>query len=98
MYYKKVAKYSNSAMFFIQTKRLLNQARRNKVAKGTDHGAPMRDFMHDVQRTAVQQDDYRGIGGHPLQEHGPHGPHTQVNIGLGNGGTATFRDIDAGKK
>jgi hypothetical protein len=44
----------------------------------------MEDFTRDVARTVVQQPDFRGIGGHGPETHGPHGPHSQLNIGLGN--------------
>lgn len=44
----------------------------------------MQDFMRDVARTVVQQPDYRGIGGHGPDNHGPHGTHSQLDIGLGN--------------
>jgi hypothetical protein len=41
-------------------------------------------FMREIAREMVKQDDYRGMGGHGLETHGPHGPHTQISIGLGN--------------
>ncbi len=47
-------------------------------------------FMDEVARTIVQQPDYTGIGGHGLETHGPHGPHTQTNIGL-DGTTINIR-------
>jgi hypothetical protein len=53
---------------------------------------PVREFMHDVQKTIVQQDDYRGIGGHGPEEH--HGSfHRQTDIGIGTNTTVNFRDI-----
>ena len=33
----------------------------------------MSPFMQDVQRTLVQQDDFRGMGGHGFENHGGHG-------------------------
>ena len=56
-------------------------------------GPPMADFMHSVQQTLVQQDDFRGIGGHGLLDHGGHGFHTQVSIGIGDGTTVNFREL-----
>lgn len=47
-------------------------------------------FMNDVAKTIVQQPDYKGIGGHGLETHGPHGPHTQTNIGI-DGTTINIR-------
>jgi hypothetical protein len=52
----------------------------------------MQDFMRDVQRTLVQQPDFRGIGGHGSLDHGGHGLHSQVSIGMGNR-TIDFRNI-----
>ena len=57
-----------------------------------NYGASMNGFMQEVQRTLVQQPDYRGIGGHGLQDHGGHGLHSQTSIGIGNS-TVNFREI-----
>lgn len=48
------------------------------------------DFMDNVQKTIVQQADYKGMGGHGPQNHGGHGTHTQTSIGLNNT-TINFR-------
>ena len=60
---------------------------------GFNVGSPMADFIHDVQRTLVQQPDFRGIGGHGLQDHGGHGLHSQTSIGM-EGRTIDFRNIN----
>lgn len=57
-----------------------------------NYGINQSDFMKDVMKTIVQQDDFRGIGGHGLDNHGNHGYHTQVNIGLDNK-TINFREL-----
>ncbi len=57
-----------------------------------DHGPAMSDFMRGVQRTLAEQSDFRGIGGHGLEAHGPHGPHSQTNIGIGDT-TVNFREL-----
>lgn len=57
-----------------------------------DYKIEQRDFMKDVMKTIVQQDDFRGIGGHRLENHGPHGYHTQISIGLDNK-TINFREL-----
>lgn len=59
---------------------------------GFNVGPPMQDFMRDVQKTLVEQPDFRGIGGHDLQDHGSHGLHSQISIGMGNR-TIDFRNI-----
>ncbi len=54
-----------------------------------------RGFMSGVEETIVQQDDFRGIGGHGLEEshqRDDHEDHSQISIGLGNR-TVNFRDI-----
>ena len=55
------------------------------------YGPAMDSFMNQVKQTVVQQPDYRGIGGHGPDSHGPHGQHSQVSIGIGNGATTNFR-------
>lgn len=57
-----------------------------------NYGEPMADFMGGVMKTLVQQDDYAGIGGHGLANHGGHGDHEQTSIGLGNL-TINFRNL-----
>jgi hypothetical protein len=57
-----------------------------------DYGIYQRDFMKDVMKTIVHQDDFRGIGGHGFENHGPHGYHTQISIGLDNK-TINFREL-----
>ena len=47
------------------------------------YGGDQSAFMRDVQSILVQQDDYTGMGGHGLQEHGDHGLHAQVSIRMG---------------
>jgi hypothetical protein len=50
--------------------------------------------MSGVQQTLIQQPDFTGIGGHELQNHGGHGLHTQVNIGMvGQPQPITFREL-----
>jgi hypothetical protein len=58
-----------------------------------DFTAPMKPFYEDVMKTVVQQDDFRGIGMHGLQEHGPHGLHRQTSIGIGEDRTLNFREL-----
>lgn len=58
-----------------------------------DYGPPMEDLMRSVQRTIVQQDDYRGIGAHGVEDHAPHGKHSQVSIGLEPKTTVYFRKL-----
>jgi hypothetical protein len=50
----------------------------------------MTDFINQVQRIVVQQPDYTGMGGHDVLDHGGHGPHRQVDIGV-VGNTINFR-------
>lgn len=50
-------------------------------------------LMRDVQRELVMQPDFRGIGGHGLENTPPHGLHSQVNIGIGDT-TVNFRQIE----
>lgn len=57
-----------------------------------DYDASQAGFMTEVQRILVQQDDYRGMGGHGPETHGPHGEHQQVSIGMGNT-TVNFRQL-----
>jgi hypothetical protein len=49
-----------------------------------------KQLMENVQKTIIQQPDYKGMGGHGPQNHGGHGLHTQKSIGIGNT-TANFR-------
>ena len=63
------------------------------VSINVDKGSPMDSFAQDVAKTLVEQDDYRGIGGHGLEDHGGHGPHSQVSIGIGDT-TVNIRTID----
>ncbi|MEK7629246.1 MAG: hypothetical protein AAB394_01845 [Patescibacteria group bacterium] len=51
----------------------------------------MSPFMQDVQRTLVQQDDFRGMGGHGFENHGGHGWHNQISIGFGQDAQVNFR-------
>ena len=44
----------------------------------------MQDFMNNVARTTVQQPDFTGIGGHGPLDHGGHGLHRQLDIGIGS--------------
>jgi len=50
-----------------------------------DLGPNLDEFMASVRKTLVQQPDYRGCGGHDLQDHHI-GPHTQDDIGMGKKG------------
>jgi hypothetical protein len=45
--------------------------------KGFDYAAPMSGFFQEVQKTLVQQSDYRGMRGHDVKTHEPHGTHFQ---------------------
>ncbi len=56
-----------------------------------DYGTDMSGFMADIQRTLVQQDDYRGMGGHGVVDSLVHGTHSQVSIGMGDK-TINFRE------
>lgn len=56
-----------------------------------NYGQPTSDLIREAMRQAVQQPDFTGIGGHDVQDHGGHGPHSQVSIGLGNT-TVNFRE------
>ena len=58
-----------------------------------DHNPSQAEFMQGVQKTLVQQEDYRGIGVHALKKHGPHGSHSQVSIGVGTNTTVNFREL-----
>jgi|GEM_PF-2951182 hypothetical protein len=58
-----------------------------------DYTPQVNDFMKDVMKTIVQQNDYRGIGGHGVEKHGPHGLHSQNSIGIGSNMTVNFREI-----
>lgn len=53
---------------------------------------PVKPFMMDIMKTVVQQDDFKGIGMHGLENHGTHGLHNQTSIGLGDS-TLNFREI-----
>lgn len=57
-----------------------------------DYQCNQAEFMESVMKTIVQQPDYCGIGGHGMQDHGNHGPHTQTSIGLGDK-TINFRKL-----
>ena len=56
------------------------------------YGQDQSQFMNDVMKTLVQQDDYRGMGGHGVTDSRAHGTHSQVNIGMGNNTTVNFRE------
>jgi hypothetical protein len=62
--------------------------------KNTDfnYGPSQAEFMREVQRALVQQPDYIGMGGHGLEDHGGHGPHSQASIGMGSR-TINFREL-----
>lgn len=59
-----------------------------------NYGKPLKTLMDNVKKTAVQQPDYRGIGGHGPANHGGHGRHKQTSIGIGKGRTVNFRELD----
>ncbi len=63
------------------------------VSIDVNRGSSMDYFAQDVAKTLVQQDDYRGIGGHGSENHGGHGSHSQVSIGIGDT-TLNIRTID----
>lgn len=54
-----------------------------KSATSFNVGKPMESFMNEVAKTLVQENDYRGIGGHAAENHGGHGSHSQTSIGMG---------------
>lgn len=56
------------------------------------YGPGMRNYMANVISTLVEQDDCKGAGGHGVQEHGGHGVHGQISVGMGNK-TVNFREI-----
>lgn len=58
-----------------------------------DFEPPQKPFYLDVMKTIIQQDDFRGIGMHDWEDHGPHGLHRQTSIGLGNDMTVNFREL-----
>ena len=57
-----------------------------------NYGIAMNDYMKGVMKTLVQQDDYKGIGGHGLSNHRKHGLHKQTSIGIGKK-TVNFRRL-----
>lgn len=59
---------------------------------GFNFGPRMAPFMSEIQKVLVQQPDFRGIGGHGVENHGGHGPHSQTSIGVGSR-TVEFRQI-----
>lgn len=61
-----------------------------KINRSIDYGDSMNPFMLDVMKTVVKQPDYTGFGSHDLDDHGGHGLHSQVSIGLKNA-TLNFR-------
>ena len=56
-----------------------------------DYAQDQANFMNEVMKTLVQQDDYRGVGGHGVEDSQAHGRHRQVSIGIGNT-TVNFRE------
>lgn len=58
-----------------------------------EFGQEQEPFMREVQRILIQQDDFRGMGGHGPEESKVHGLHSQVSIGIGNNTTANFRRL-----
>lgn len=50
-------------------------------------GPELHDFADQIARTIVESTaetgEYRGCGGHGVQDHGGHGEHSQVSIGVG---------------
>lgn len=58
----------------------------------------MINMMRDVQRTLVEQPDFRGIGMHGVEDSPVHGLHSQVSIGMGEKGvndvTINFRQLE----
>ncbi len=63
-----------------------------KQATDFQYCSTMAPFMKEVMRTVAEQNDFRGIGGHGVQDHGGHGPHRQTSIGLGGNMTVNFRE------
>lgn len=57
----------------------------------------MHGFADQIARTivesAVETGEYRGIGGHGSADHGGHGVHSQISIGLGDK-TIDIRKLD----
>jgi len=61
-----------------------------------DYQPQVAPFYDAVKQVLVQQPDYRGIGGHGLENHGRHGFHTQISIGTGldvSRVTVNFREL-----
>jgi len=56
--------------------------RKPKKTANLSYNRNMDSFMKGIQKTIVQQPDFRGIGVHGTQKHGRHGFHSQVSIGL----------------
>jgi hypothetical protein len=48
-----------------------------------DYGGATAPLFDSVMNTLVQQPDFRGIGGHSIEDHGGHGLHSQISIGMG---------------
>lgn len=53
-----------------------------------DFGKPLHSFAEEMARTILQSGaetgEYRGMGGHGMGNHGGHGLHSQISIGLGD--------------
>lgn len=69
----------------------------NEKSVGIDIGESNHEFADSVTRSiiesAAQSGDYKGIGGHDSQTHGPHGTHTQTSLGIGDR-TVNIRKTD----
>lgn len=64
-----------------------------KKSFDVDYAAPMADYMNQVMRIVVAQDDYCGMGGHGARDDHHGGPHSQVSIGLSPATTVNFREF-----
>ena len=64
----------------------------NKNVTSFNYGQDQARFMNDVMKTLVQQGDFRGIGGHGVEDSQAHGSHSQVSIGMGNNTTVNLRE------
>ena len=59
-----------------------------KESTSFNFGREQHDFADQIARTIVESaaetGEYHGCGGHNVQDHGGHGEHSQVSIGVGD--------------
>ena len=56
----------------------------NKCVTNITTGPQTQPFFNEVAKILVQQPDYKGMGGHGLENHGGHAMHSQTSIGMAN--------------